>query len=271
VSKSTQAWETTVSQEESTGRVASPGESPPDALPRLSALLEVLESAWRLLAERHPELPGVAFVVESGPAPFPVRPCGHWTADRWSLPSGERVGELRIPAEHLQQGASAVLELLLHEAAHVLAHVRSVREVSRQGRYHNKRYSLLARELGLSVERDETAGFHQTKLPRRARARYTDVLAQLEKGLADYLERSKGHEGQHEGGAGWAPRRDDEPPQHVGGGEGRLLLLCACHPPRKLRVSRSTFEQGAITCGLCGLAFGPRLPAEFGAKGVGST
>jgi hypothetical protein len=253
-----------VSEEVPSGRTISVD---PNPLPGLSSLLEILESAWRLLAERHSELPTVAFVVESGPDPFPVRSCGHWTADQWLLPSGQRIGELRIPVEHLQQEASAVLELLLHEAAHVLAHVRSVREVSRQGRYHNKRYNLIARELGLAVERDETAGFHQTKLPKRARARYADVLAQLEKGLTAYRARPDGQESQRECGAGWAPRRDDEPPHHAGGGESRLLLLCACHPPRKLRVSRSTFEQGAITCGLCGQSFGLRPPAGLGAEG----
>jgi hypothetical protein len=225
------------------------------AVPRapVSAWLEALEGAWQTLAVQHPDLPPIAFVVDSAPDAFSVRPCGHWTADRWSLPSGERIGELRIPAERLRQGAGAVLELLLHEAAHVLAHVRAVREVSRQGRYHNKHYGVLARELGLTVERDELAGFHQTKLPKRARARYADVLARLEQAWASSLPGSERGETKPEGSASGASLESRKATPSLP--PGRLLVLCGCTPARRLRVSRSIFVQGPITCGLCGLPF----------------
>jgi hypothetical protein len=45
----------------------------------------------------------------------------------------------------------AQLATLLHEAAHGLAHVRKIPDTSRQGRYHNRRYQVLAEELGLDV------------------------------------------------------------------------------------------------------------------------
>jgi hypothetical protein len=232
-------------------------QNPPSPQAPVSAWLEVFEGAWRTLAVQHPDLPPVAFVVDSAPDAFSVRPCGHWTADRWSLPSGERLGELRLPAERLQQGPRAVLELLLHEAAHVLAHMRRVQETSRQGRYHNRRYWQLAHELGLKAEPNAKADLGQTRLPRRLRAHHADMLGVIEEALATFPLRSESSDPRLEPGAGQSPAPAGEP-LHTSsdrGSSGRLLVVCGCLPPRKLRVSRTTLGQGPITCGLCGLPF----------------
>ena len=51
--------------------------------------------------------------------------------------------------ELLAAGGRAVLEVMLHKAAHALAVVRGVRDPSAEGnRYHNKRFVALATEIG---------------------------------------------------------------------------------------------------------------------------
>jgi hypothetical protein len=58
-----------------------------------------------------------------------------------------------------------VLGTLLHEAAHGLAQARSVQDASRGGRYHNRRYATLARELGLEVATVKPIGWSATIVP----------------------------------------------------------------------------------------------------------
>ncbi|WP_297495484.1 hypothetical protein [Pseudonocardia sp.] len=42
-----------------------------------------------------------------------------------------------------------MLATLLHEAAHALAHVRGIKDSSRQGRWHNAKFKALSEELGI--------------------------------------------------------------------------------------------------------------------------
>lgn len=53
---------------------------------------------------------------------------------------------------------------LLHEAAHGLAHVRKIPDTSRQGRYHNRRYQVLAEELSLDVAEAGAFGWSSTTI-----------------------------------------------------------------------------------------------------------
>ncbi|WP_156046190.1 hypothetical protein [Herbidospora cretacea] len=53
--------------------------------------------------------------------------------------------ELFIAGELLALGAARVLQTMLHEAAHALAHVRGIKDTSRSGnRYHNSLFAELA-------------------------------------------------------------------------------------------------------------------------------
>ena len=56
-----------------------------------------------------------------------------------------------LPGELLAADDRAVIEVMLHEAAHALAVVRGFRDSSAEGnRYHNKRFVALAAEMGLA-------------------------------------------------------------------------------------------------------------------------
>ena len=125
---------------------------------------------------------------------------------------------------------------LLHEAAHGLANTRGVKDTSRQGRWHNRRYATLAGELGLKVDVDKRTGWSQTSLTDQLAGRYADQLAGLDAalGLWRHTERQQGPAtGSHN------------------------LLACSCECGRKLRVSRTTLEQAPIICGACEEPFQP--------------
>lgn len=206
---------------------------------RVSTIVEVLEEVWEGLRRRWPELPPVAMVVASGSEAQKVKRWGHWAAGRWVLPGGDRRGEVFIAAERLGHGPVAVLETLLHEAAHALASVRALTDTSRQGRYHNDTYRLMALEVGLHVDRDKRDGWNLTRIADTHLATFEPELGRLEGRLHGY--RAEAAE----------PERERK---RTGGGD-RLLAVCGCPEPRKLRVSRSTLDEGDIWCGVCGETF----------------
>jgi hypothetical protein len=125
------------------------------------------------------------------------------------------------------------LGTLLHEAAHGLAQARGVQDTSRQGRYHNRRYATLARELGLEVASVEPIGWSATTVPDTTAAAYAGQLQELQAALVLWRR----HE--HRSGAG--PR-------------SRNLLAATCGCERRIRVAKATLAEAPILCG-------PLLPA----------
>jgi hypothetical protein len=122
-------------------------------------------------------------VVASGSDPRSRRlNLGHFAAGRWQLTSSDQPtgrAEVLVSGEGLQRGPVDVLGTLLHEAAHGLTYARKVSDTSRQGRYHNRRYASLARELGLEVAHLHPIGWSATSVPEPTAARYAQVLAEL--------------------------------------------------------------------------------------------
>ena len=104
----------------------------------------------------HPDVPDVVIVTGAGsnqkgtPEGYQLR--GHHWPERWVLGGQDqpRAPELFIAGELLAAGGRAVVEVMLHEAAHALATRRGIKDTSAAGnRYHNKRFVALAAELGL--------------------------------------------------------------------------------------------------------------------------
>ena len=178
-----------------------------------SRLVAALEHAWTAIRSHHPDVPQVVIVVASGSDPRSRRlNLGHFAAGRWQLTNPDQPTdrpEVLVSGEGLQRGPVDVLGTLLHEAAHGLAHARKISDTSRQGRYHNRRYATLARELGLDGRPpgpDRLVGDQRPRADRRP------------------LRRGAGRAGRGAGAV--APRRAGQPgrlgpvPQRPG------LLLC---------------------------------------------
>jgi hypothetical protein len=136
-----------------------------------------------------------------------------------------------------------VLGTLLHEAAHGLAQARSVQDTSRGGRYHNRRYATLARQLGLEVTSVEPIGWSATTVPQHTAAAYASQLEKLAAALVLW-------------------RRQE---YRIGSGtRSRNLLAAACGCGRRIRVAKATLAEAPILCTACQQPFQPTDPDEEG-------
>jgi hypothetical protein len=134
-----------------------------------------------------------------------------------------------------------VLGTLLHEAAHGLACARSIQDTSRGGRYHNRRYAALARELGLEVTTVKPIGWSTTTVPEHTAAGYAGQLEELQAALV--LWRRQEH--------------------RIGTGiRSRNLLAAACGCDRRIRVAKATLAEAPILCAACQQPFEPAGPDE---------
>jgi hypothetical protein len=237
---------------------------------RATRLVRVLSASWEAIRARHPEVPAVVVVIGAGSNGGRRRGellLGHFAATRWHDGAGDDavvLPEVFIGGEGLREGAANVLDTLLHEAAHALAHVRGVQDTSRQGRYHNKRYAALARELGMNVREAGTLGWSDTTVPDTTVQAYQDVVDDLVPALTLWRRSETSLTAGGVGGSGGARgdsadtgAGDDQagnPADPAAGADGRKdtnLRPCICPCGRRLRVAAGTLAAGPILCGLC--------------------
>ena len=152
-------------------------------------------------------------------------------------------------------GTELSFERLLHEAVHGIAASRGVRDTSRAGRYHNRRFLAIADELGLDHSEDPhpSSGFSLVALRPETRKRYRPTIDRLQRALkahvvaiaADTSSSFRGPAARH----------------GSSGGGVRVKAVCDCG--RNVRVVPSVLEQAPIMCGACGQPF--RIPEVAGA------
>jgi len=154
---------------------------------------------------------------------------GGYSAERW-VNGTSRPAELNVAAEDLKRPAADVLQTLLHDMVHQQADETGVKDTSRNGAYHNKRFGELAAAAGLCVpaEPDKRDGFALTTLGpegTRARAAVDSIRSKVEPVLV--LARSI------------------VPPM---GSKGKMLLfVCGCG--FKIRCGRRDLEARCLACG----------------------
>jgi hypothetical protein len=199
-----------------------------------SLLVAALERTWQAIRSRHPGVPDAVLVVASGSEGKRLN-WGHFAPHRWQVAGDDR-HEVLVGGEGLHRGPLEVLGTLLHEAAHGLAQARSVQDTSRQGRYHNRRYAHLARELGLEVTSVQPVGWSATTVPQPTAAAYAGQLQELQAALVLW-------------------RRHEH---HVGAGSrSRNLRAAACGCGRRIRAAKATLAEAPILCGMCAQPFEP--------------
>jgi hypothetical protein len=202
-----------------------------------SLLLAALEHAWQTIRSRHPDVPQAVLVVASGTDGKRLN-LGHFAPHRWQVAGADR-HEVLVGGEGLQRGPTDVLGTLLHEAAHGLAQARGIQDTSRQGRYHNRRYAQLARELGLEVASVKPIGWSATTVPEHTATAYVGQLEELQAALVLWRR--------HEARIG-------------PGARSRNLLAAACGCGRRIRVAKATLAEAPILCGACAQPFEPEEP-----------
>ena len=230
-----------------------------------SRIIAALERAWAAIRDRHPEVPDVVIVTGAGnnqkglPEGYRLR--GHHWPERWVTDRADRhrMPELFVAGELLAAGGRAVLEVMLHEAAHALAVIREIRDTSAEGnRYHNKRFVSVAQELGLrGPDRPEkVVGWSDCRITDETAAAYDDVISAINSARLPFLP--DGIPGGHDGDGGGEDQGDGD-----GGGEDkpkkrggrRVAVQCECQPPRKLHMTPKQIEDGPVICGLCRAPF----------------
>ena len=234
-------------------------------------LVVALSATWRAIQQRHPDVPDVVLTIGSGTigARRGEVNLGHFAASRWFVatpeqddtkqddtatdPEGQEheqdeqeaagdaeqrpgLAELFVGGEGLRRGARSVLATLLHEAGHGVATVRGIKDTSREGRYHNKRFRELGEELGLLIEMDGNRGWSGTRLPAETAALYPAELAQLADAITAY-------------------RRAESGPGEGKGSRNSPPATCGCVPARRIRVSKSVLALGPIVCSVCEAPF----------------
>ena len=182
-----------------------------------SRIIAALERAWAAIQDRHPDVPNVVIVTGAGSnqkgTPEGYRLRGHHWPERWILDGQDqlRAPELFIAGELLSAGGHAVVEVMLHEAAHALATRRGIKDTSAAGnRYHNKRFVALAAELGLRGPDvpDKITGWSDCTLTGQAAYDgYADVAAAIDTARLPFLDDQPGTAGPGGGERGRGPGR----------------------------------------------------------------
>jgi hypothetical protein len=201
--------------------------------PTVSTTVRALEAAWARIAEVHPDLPHACIVVGSGVEGGRYSKHGHWWPETWTDKADGARHEVLIASERLSDGGEWAFETLLHEAVHALAHVRGIKDTSRRGRYHNKRFAALAEDLGLEVEKNKTYGHVTTGLKPDAKHTYASTIARVEDAIAAYRKRP---------GAAAGEEKEKRPKT--------VTLTCPCE--RTVKVPEDFLEAGGLTCQACG-------------------
>ncbi|MBB1252358.1 hypothetical protein [Streptomyces alkaliterrae] len=187
-----------------------------------------LAAAWSDIQRHHPELPDLA-------APESL------------------IGESSSAC-----GAELSFERLLHEAVHGIAAARGIRDTSRAGRYHNRRFLAVAEELGLqhASEPHPSSGFSLVSMTPECRKRYRATAERLRRALRAHTVATRGD----------SSRSFRGPAARHGSSGGGVRVKAVCDCGRNVRVVPSVLAQAPIMCGACGKQF--RIP-EREAVGVG--
>ncbi len=167
----------------------------------------------------------------------------------------------RVPHQSVSV-AEDVLVTLLHEACHVWAQLSDVRDTSRDGRYHNRRFAETALTIGLAVEKDTVIGHRTPGLSSWARTDYSDLLSDLERGLVLAREPKPAEP------VGGTPDADDEADTNIDANGPTVLAgpttkyifaSCRCQDARghlaTIRVAKGSWRPGVICCSACEAPF----------------
>ena len=126
----------------------------------LKSYQEVLEYTFDVLNRVYfnGELPPIVICIMSS-----KRTYGHYTVNKeWRL-ENEHLHEINISAEHLDRPIENVAATLMHECCHYYCALHGIKDVSSNGRYHNKNFKREAEARGLIIEQAPFIGWSVTE------------------------------------------------------------------------------------------------------------
>lgn len=140
--------------------------------------IENLEELFMVLNERYFNNELAKPVITISPNTAKVN-CFGWctTYKAWKEKDGkEGYYEINIMAEHLARPFHDVAGTMLHEMVHLYNLEKGVKDTSRAGTYHNKKFKDSAEAHGLNVAKDEKYGWAITALNNEAYEEVTDFM-----------------------------------------------------------------------------------------------
>lgn len=127
----------------------------------LSRKLESFERAFDLLNECFFENALSKSVITIYPTPCAY---GHFTPWKsWEGAGGVRYCEINLGAETVNRPVIESMATLVHEMVHQWCYERGIKDTSRGGTYHNKRFKREAEKRGLLISYDKRIGWSLTK------------------------------------------------------------------------------------------------------------
>lgn len=152
----------------------------------LSAITMSLERAWTAIRTAYPDVrPAIITVYLHARGDRR----GHFRQSCWTTINAQGArDEVHISSHILKEGPISVFQTLLHEAGHSICVTRNVQDVSRQGRYHNLNFGIVARTLGLVTASDPKIGVVTTGITDAARDMFSHVLVDLAETLDLYQD-----------------------------------------------------------------------------------
>jgi hypothetical protein len=216
-------------------------------------LVAAIEGAWSAIQANHEDVPDVVVTLGSGLVRAGLK-FGHFAANSWTKPGdddkAEKVHELFVGGEGLARGERALMGTLIHEAAHAWAEANEIKDTSRQGRYHNDKFRLIAETFGLKLTHDPSLGWSTTELPDETAAEYEEAIFNLGMALTAHRQMPSlvAVPTTTTGGTVSVPRNPGRASSNNG-----VVLHCKCN--RRIRLSLKALEMGAITCNVCGEEF----------------
>ena len=144
----------------------------------LTNAIENLEELFLVLNERYFNCELVKPVITISPNTEKVNCYGRCTTYKaWKeKDGGDGYFEINIVAEHLARPFHDVAGTMLHEMVHLYNIQNGVKDTSRAGTYHNKKFKDSAESHGLNVAKDEKYGWCITTLNDEAREEVTNFM-----------------------------------------------------------------------------------------------
>jgi hypothetical protein len=215
-----------------------------DSLPDV-AMTDALTATWKAIRRRHPKVPEATISV----APGRGSACG---AVAWDV--GMPV--ILVGTDTINEGPLAILEYLLHQAAHGLLsaiadqsaedgrHYPDEHSQGNAGRYHNKSYRDAAQSLGLKAEWTQGGtGWSATSAGDDLLMVHEGPVRQIVVATAD-----------------WQPPAPLPRSVRRSGGNG-VSARCQCQPPRVIRMrgtaADADLREHPVVCTVCGKPFTP--------------
>lgn len=118
--------------------------------------------------------------------------CTSYKAWKETRHENEGYYEINICAEYLSRPYEDVAGMMLHEMVHLYNLENGIKDTSRAGTYHNKKFKEAAEAHGLNVENTEKYGWSKTSLTEEARKEVEDFMNSIDKTSFDlYREKAE--------------------------------------------------------------------------------